>query len=123
MMTRLFFVAAAMADIEAVIKNLRTLEESLEPDRIQTGEQVDDEMQRNWEWMREELIDARIVSREVINQEVYSERLMESVFEFVESLYPKRMEAGEWLTPEAEEKCMEIHDLINRALGLDPRRS
>jgi hypothetical protein len=120
MMKHLFLVAEAMADIEAVVEKLRTLSESLKQDRLQAGEQIDDEWQPDWEWEREELIDARIASREITNQKVVSDQLMERVYEFLESLYPKRMEAGDWLTPEAQDKCMEIHNLINRALGLDP---
>jgi hypothetical protein len=127
MMKRLFLVTDAMSKIDAVIKKLRTLEESLEPDRIQAGERIDDGPQRDWEWMREELTDAPIVSREYINPEVYREdlreQLMDEVLEFLDSLYPRRIEAGDWLTHEAQMKCIEIHELISHALGLDPRRS
>jgi hypothetical protein len=127
MMTRLFLVteewAARMSKIDAVIEKLRTLEERLESDRIQAGEQIIQGAQCDWEWMRKELINAPIESREYLRPEEYKEdlreQLIESVFEFVVSLYPKRMEAGEGLTPEALAECWEICNLPNHALGLD----
>jgi hypothetical protein len=129
MMTRLFLVteewAERMSGIDAVIEKLRTLEERLEPDRIQAGEQITQGAQCDWELMRKELVDVPVESREYFRPEQYKEnlreRLIESVFDFVVSLYPERIEAGEGLTPEALTESFEISDLISHALGLDPK--
>lgn len=131
-MRRLFLVteewAARMAQVETTMETVCKVAKSLEADRIQAGEPLGQETPEDWQRycgsIREKLTNAVIAERESIkrgdtNPIALRDRIMEEVCQLIESLYPKRIEAGEWLTDEAERKCSEILDLIDRALELD----